>query len=42
VIQYPDTFEGDFGGDEDKHPHPTEELTALLSAAVRFRPGVRL
>lgn len=39
IVEYPDTFEGDFGGREDKTPHPREELAALLSAARRFRPG---
>lgn len=39
IVEYPDSFEGDFGGREDKTPHPREELVALLAGARRFSPG---
>lgn len=42
VVEYPNDFEGDWGGYEDKTPHTREELLVLLSGAVRWRPGVRL
>lgn len=39
IVEYPADFEGDWGGYEDKTPHPREELLPLLKGARRFKPG---
>lgn len=39
IVEYPDSFKGDFGGREDKTPHPREELLPLITGARRWRPG---
>lgn len=36
VVEYPDDFAGDWGGDEEKRPHPTETLAGLLAGARRW------
>ena len=41
-VPYPALWEGDVGGRPDQSPHSTEELTALIEGAVRFRPGATL
>lgn len=42
IVTYPAAFDGDFGGHDDKTPHSTSELSALVSSAVQYRPGTPL